>query len=83
MFNTFFAIYTLSNSNENPTQQEFLIGSRLDEDEDSLKMIRHLNMNKANGCNDNSIRMLKICDYSIVKPLSILFCSSCHGRRQM
>ena len=40
---------------------------------DILKIIRHLNPNKAH-CHDMiSIRMLKICDESICKPLGIIF----------
>ena len=42
-------------------------------DQDILKIIRSLNYNKANGYDDMSIRLLKICDSSIVKPLSIIF----------
>ena len=33
-----------------------------------LGATRNLNPNKAHGCNDISIRMLKICDDSIVLP---------------
>ena len=38
-----------------------------------LKAIRNLNPNKAYGCDDISIRMLKIYDDSIVLPLRHLF----------
>ena len=38
-----------------------------------LKIIHSLNYNKAHGYNDISIRLLKICDSSTVKPLSIIF----------
>ena len=41
----------------------------IDIDHKSLKAIRNLNPNKAHGCDDISIRMLKICDDSIVLPL--------------
>ena len=40
---------------------------------DILKIIRNLNPNKAHGHNMISVRMLKICDESICKPLSIIF----------
>ena len=37
-----------------------------------LKIIRPLNINKAHGHDDISIRMIKICDKSLLKPLIIL-----------
>ena len=43
------------------------------EDQDILKIIRSLNYNKAHGYDDTSMRLLKICDSSIVRPLSITF----------
>ena len=43
------------------------------EDKDILKIIRSLNYNKAHGYYDISIRLLKICDSSIVRPVSIIF----------
>ena len=42
-------------------------------DQDILKITRFLNYNKAHGYDDISIRLLKICDSSIVKPLLIIF----------
>ena len=42
-------------------------------DKDILKVIRSLNYNRAHGYDDISIRLLEICDSSIVKPLSIIF----------
>ena len=41
--------------------------------EDILKIIKSLNFNKAHGQDDISIRMIKLCGQSIVKPLSIIF----------
>ena len=41
-----------------------------------LKTIRALNINKAHGHDDFSIRMIKICDKSLLKPLLILFKNS-------
>ena len=38
-----------------------------------IKIIRSLDTNKAHGYDDISIRMLKICDLAIIKPLSIIF----------
>ena len=42
-------------------------------DQDNLTIIHSLNINKARGYDDISIRLLKICDSSIVRPLSIIF----------
>ena len=47
----------------------------LNEDE-ILKVIRALNIHKAHGHDDISIRMIKICDKSLLKPLIILFGNS-------
>ena len=41
-----------------------------------LKLIRSLDENKAHGFDQISIRMLKICDTSIIKPLVIIFKNS-------
>ena len=41
------------------------------EDEDIYKIIKTLDINKANGHNEVSIRMLKMCDKNIVKPLTL------------
>ena len=63
-----------------PTNQVFLTQARLqsfDLNEDEiLKIIRALNVNKAHGHDSISIRMIKICDKSILKPLLILFQNS-------
>ena len=42
-------------------------------DQDILKMIRTLHVNKAYGCDDISTGMIKICDQSIVQPLSLIY----------
>ena len=41
-----------------------------------LKIIRALNINKAHGYDDISIRMIKIRDKSLLKPLILLFKNS-------
>ena len=41
--------------------------------DDTLKIIRSLNINKAHGHDSISIRMIKICDKAIVKPLPIIY----------
>ena len=43
------------------------------EDEDIYRIIKTLDINKAHGHDKLSIRILKLCDKSIVKPLSIIF----------
>ena len=40
---------------------------------DIMKTIKSLNVNEAQGHNDISIRMRKLCSQSIVKPLSVIF----------
>ena len=41
-------------------------------DQDILKIIILLHVNKTHGCDDISIGMIKICGQSIIKPLSII-----------
>ena len=59
-----------------PINQIFLTQSRLsslDFNKDKiLKIIRTLNINKSRNCDDISIRIMKICDKSLTKPLIIL-----------
>ena len=38
-----------------------------------ISIIRKLSPNKAHGCDDISIRMLKICDTVIARPLKIIY----------
>ena len=40
---------------------------------DILKIIRSLNVNKAHGHDGISLRMIKICDESLVQPLLLIF----------
>ena len=82
IFNQFFAeqYTTLKNDSKLPSNQIYLRQSRLvslnfNEDE-ILKIIRVLNPQKAHGYDDISIRMIKICDKSLLKPLIILFKNS-------
>ena len=82
IFNKFFAeqCTPLKNDSKIPINQIFLTQSRLsslDFNEDEiLKIIRALNIHKAHGHDDISIRMIKICDKSLLKPLTILFQNS-------
>ena len=82
IFNKFFAdqCTPLKNNSSPPANQIFLTQSRLtslDFDEDELfKIIRALNINKAHGHDDISIRMIKVCDKSLIKPSTFLFKTS-------
>ena len=82
IFNKLFAeqCIPLKNDSKIPINQIFLTQSRLsslDFNEDEiLKIIRALNIHKAHGHDDISIRMIKICDKSLLKPLTILFQNS-------
>ena len=79
IFNKFFAdqCTSLKNGSVLPKNQIFLTQSRictLDFNEEELmKIIRNLKVHKAHGQDDISIRMIKICDKSILKPLILLF----------
>ena len=70
----------LKNDSKIPINLIFQTQSRLsslDFNEDEiLKIIRALNIHKAHGHDDISIRMIKICDKSLLKPLTILFQNS-------
>ena len=63
-----------------PTNQLFVIQARLGSldfnEGEILKVIRALNINKALGHDDISIRMVKICDELLLKPFFILFKNS-------
>ena len=82
IFNIFFAqqCTPLKNDSKFPSNQIYLTQSKLvslDFNEDEvLKIIRSLNIHKAHGYDDISIRMIKICDKSLLKPLIILFKNS-------
>ena len=79
IFKKFFAeqCTPLKNNSALPVNQMFLTQSRLiyiDFNEDEiLKIIKALNIHKAHGHDDISIRMIKICDKSLLKPLILLF----------
>ena len=67
----------LKNNSVLPKSQIFLTQSRLStldfNEEELIKIIRNLNVHKAHGHDDISIRMIKMCDKSILKPLMLLF----------
>ena len=78
ILNKFFAdqCTLLKNNSILPTNQIFLTQARLEflefNEGEILKIIRALNINKTHD-HDISIRMIKICDKSLLKPLAILF----------
>ena len=82
IFNKFFAEQStpLKNNSKLPSNQIFLTQSRLNSldfnKDEILKIIRALNIHKAHSHDDISIRMIKICDKSLLKPLIILFQNS-------
>ena len=82
IFNKLFAdqCTPLKNNSVLPTNQIFLTQARLEflefNEGEILKIIRALNINKAHTHDDISIRMIKICDKSLLKPLTILFKNS-------
>ena len=82
IFNKFFAdqCTPLKNNSMLPANQLLVTQARLgslDFDEgEILRIIRALNINKAHSHDDISIRMIKICDESLLKPLLILFKNS-------
>ena len=79
IFNKFFAEQCTSLKNDSvlPINQMFLNQLRLDTSDfnknEILKIIRALNIHKAHGHDDISIRMKQICDRTLIKPLIILF----------
>ena len=79
IFNKFFAqqCTPLENSSVLPVNQKFLTQSRLNSidinENEVLNIIRALNIHKAHGYDDISIRMIKMCDKSLLKPLTLLF----------
>ena len=78
-FNSFLASQctTLDNNSTIPEIQTYLTDSKLSslqfEDKDIIKIIRSLDTSKPHGYDDISIKMLKICHLSIIKPLSNIF----------
>ena len=64
----------LKNSSLLPLNQMFLTQSRFNTvDVNEHNLIRALNIHKAHGHDDISIKMIKICDKSLLKPLIYIF----------
>ena len=78
-FNKFFASQCtpIANDSQIPDSVVFNTEVRFSsitcEDNDILKIIRNLDISKAHGFDDISIRMVKLCDDSLVKLLSLIF----------
>ena len=70
-------LITLNNGSKCPSQVILYTNKRLSsvvfDDQDVIKIIRALNINKVD---DISIRMIKICDSALKKHLSIIFNNS-------
>ena len=81
-FNLYFArqCTPVENDSSMPTETNCLYDATVStvdfEDQDILEIIWALDINKAHGHDNISKRMIKICDSSIVKPLSIIFRNS-------
>ena len=79
LVNDFFAsqCIPISNNSVLPSRKSFKTTKRLYKlnikEDDILKIITKLNVNKAHVHDDISIRMLKICDSVLTEPLSIIF----------
>ena len=77
LFNTFFADQcTLINNNSTLPPFEYKVNSKFDisfTENEIISIIRSLNHNKAHGWDAISIRMIKMCDESIVVPLKLIF----------
>ena len=79
LFNKYFSrqCNPLPNNNKLPENQTYIAETKLSffdiEYEDIYKIIKTLDINKAYGHQEISMRMLKLCDGSIAKPLPIIF----------
>ena len=79
LFNEFFASKCTPITNDSSLPRLVALNSESSlsaihfNNDDILKIIRSLNINKAHGHDNISIRMIKICDKAIVKPLSIIY----------
>ena len=78
-FNSFFSstCTRLINNSTIPNSLNYVSSARLSSfsvnEEVILEIINALNINKAHGQDDISIRMIKLCSKSVVEPLSMIF----------
>ena len=79
IFNSFFAkqCSILKTDSILPNKLTYFTNKQLNtatfEADKILSIIRSLDINKAHGCDDISVRMIKICDKSIINPLTNIF----------
>ena len=78
IFNNFFAsIYTPIDNTSCLPSFSYRTGSRIKSfqvtENDILAIIKTLDPNKAHGCDNISIKMIKICSQSLILPLKIIF----------
>ena len=78
-FNKYFAskCTPINHDSSLPSSFEFFSQCRLSSlniyEDNILKIVRALNINKAHGHDEISVRMVKICDEALVKPLSLIY----------
>ena len=78
-FNKFFAFQCahIDNDSQIPDSAVFKTEARFYsiacEDNDILKIIRNIGISKTHSSDSISVRMVKLCDNSLVKPLSVIF----------
>ena len=86
LFNKYFSSQCnpLPNDSKLPEDQTYITKTKLSsfdiEEEGIYKMIKTPDINKTHGHDGISIRMLKLCDKNIVKPLSIIFKNGKFGK---
>ena len=79
IFNDFFSkqCIPLANGSKLPENQVYLTNTRIKSvlfsDSLVINIMRNLNVNKDHGHDDISVRMIKTCDESLLRPLSIIF----------
>ena len=77
IFNDFFSkqCTPLANGSKLPENQVYLTNSRINSvpfsDDLVINIIRNLNVNKTHDHDDISIRMIKICDESLLRPTTV------------
>ena len=82
IFNDFFSKQgtPLANGSKLPEDQVYLTNSRINSvpfsDDLVMNIIRNLNVNKSHSRDNISIRMIKMCDEFLLRPLSIIFRNS-------
>ena len=79
IFNSFFAnqCTLVSNNSVLPSEYTYMTKEHIQSitftESDVIKIIRDLDVNKAHGHDNISIRMIKLCTYSVAHPLTLIF----------